>query len=70
MELRCENGILFGHTDCVNNTIDVACKSARCGKRPGVVVIHTIDLASGEVLSTKLYQELTRPKRKVTNDSA
>lgn len=54
VDLRCEGNTLHGRvTD--ENTIEVKCKRRRCGHRPGVVVLHTFDIHTGELLSTKLW---------------
>ena len=56
MDLRCDNGILFGVVE--DGFLEVTCKSTRCGKEPGVVVLHKIDLASGEVVSTRKFRDI------------
>jgi hypothetical protein len=56
IELRCQ-GSLLGKFDPVKLQIEVACRRRCCGKRPGVVVLHTIDLTSGEVVDTKSYAD-------------
>lgn len=53
MELRCEHklhGIIRGLK------FETRCDSRLCGKRPGVIVLHTIDLRTGEI-ETHLFQE-------------
>jgi len=55
MELRCNSRILHGIV--VNGTVEFSCKSKRCGKEPGVVVIHSFNTKTGELVSTKLYRE-------------
>jgi hypothetical protein len=54
MELRCANGILHGVV--FDGSIEVSCKSRRCGKVPGVIVLHTFDLRTGKLLSTRLFK--------------
>lgn len=54
-ELKCSSGRLHGVLE--NGHIEIACRSSRCGKRPGVVVIHRFDLSTGECVSTRQYQE-------------
>lgn len=54
MQLRCSNGILFGEVN--EDILEVKCKSGRCGKRPGVVVLHQFNLITGEV-TTKKFKE-------------
>ncbi len=55
-ELRCE-GNLYGILSDDHKTIEVRCKRSRCGAAPGVVVLHTISLSSGEVTDTKRFRE-------------
>jgi hypothetical protein len=46
MDLRCPSGILFGITDD-GHTLEVKCKSNRCGHQPGVVVLHRFNIVTG-----------------------
>jgi len=55
-ELRCE-GNLYGILSDDHKTIEVRCKRRGCGAAPGVVVLHTISLESGEVTDTKRFRE-------------
>lgn len=55
-ELRCE-GNLFGVISDDHQTIEVKCKRRKCGAAPGVVVLHTISLSSGDVTETKRFRE-------------
>lgn len=55
-ELRCE-GNLYGILSDDHQTIEVRCKRRGCGAAPGVVVLHTILLSSGEVADTKRFRE-------------
>lgn len=57
VELRCPNKILHGVLG--PGWIEQKCRSARCGAKPGVVVIHRFDTASGDLLETKLYKDPT-----------
>jgi hypothetical protein len=55
MELKCASGRLLGMTE--GHFIEIACRSTKCGKRPGVVVIHKFDIRSGDCVSTRRYTE-------------
>lgn len=54
-ELRCDNGILFGILE--GNTLEVKCRSRRCGALPGVVVLHRFSIETGAMLDTKKYKD-------------
>lgn len=55
-ELRCPNGILFGTFD--DGIIEVKCRSARCGARAGVVILHRFDIHNLDVpLVTMVFQD-------------
>jgi hypothetical protein len=54
-ELKCASGRLLGMLD--GKFVEIACRSARCGKRPGVVVIHRFDVLTGECVSTSQFKE-------------
>lgn len=56
IELRC-NGTLYGIIDDEGKTIEVKCKRRSCGASPDVVVLHTISLATGEVVQTKRFAQ-------------
>lgn len=53
-ELRCPNGIKFAEIG--PDFIEVRCRSQRCGKVPGVIVIHRFS-HEGELLRTKRYRD-------------
>jgi hypothetical protein len=53
-ELRCDTRILFGIID--GNSIEVKCKSHRCGAGEGVVVLHRFSLETGELIGTNRYK--------------
>lgn len=55
MELRCDSKILHGITE--EDILEVTCRSARCGKRSGNVVVHRFSIKTGKVLSTRIFQE-------------
>jgi hypothetical protein len=53
--LRC-NGTLHGHvTD--NRWLEVKCKRRICGWRKGTILLHTIDLQTGKVVSSRQFRE-------------
>lgn len=56
IELRC-NGTLHGIFDNETHTIEVKCKRRTCGAGPGVVVLHTISVDTGQVVETKRFAE-------------
>lgn len=53
MDLRCEHKL---HGRVNHGVLEVMCRSALCGKRPGVVVMHYFDLRTGE-MTTRKYKE-------------
>ena len=65
-ELRCPNRILFG--DLEDGILEVKCKSARCGARPGVVVLHHFDMHTGQPLETKVYKNPPMQGKEVRAD--
>ncbi len=66
MELRC-GGTMHGRVDVEHLTLEVKCKRRKCGVQPGVVVLHTFDLQTGELLDTKKFAD---PRREVKNGSS
>ena len=73
-DLKCSSGRLLGTVE--GHFLEIACRSTKCGKRPGVVVIHKFDTRTGECLSTRLYQEahdtthLKGEERGITNEGS
>lgn len=55
-ELRCE-GMLYGILSDDHKTLEVKCKRRGCGARKGIVVLHTISLDTGKVISTQRFAE-------------
>lgn len=53
IELRCD-AKMHGRMDGL--TIEVVCKSVFCGNAPGVLVLHTFDLKTGELISTRSFK--------------
>lgn len=66
-DLRCENGIKFG--ELYEDSLEVKCRSSRCGARPGVVVIHKFDSSTGVLLETSRFQDPAVQKRKDSDAS-
>lgn len=67
-DLRCD-GTLYGRlTD--DRWLEVKCKRRVCGYRPGLVILHTIDITSGEVVSTKKFAEPTNKKKRRGSDAS
>jgi hypothetical protein len=56
IELRCE-GNLYGIYDPETHTIETRCKRRKHGAIPGIIVLHKISLATGEVVDTKKYKD-------------
>lgn len=59
MELRCE-GDLYGIISEDRETIEVKCKRRKCGHKPGLVVLHTLSLTTGQVIKTSIYKDPSR----------
>lgn len=58
-EFRCRgklHGILIG-----NDTVEIKCRSALCGARTGVVVLHEFNVHTGQLVQTRRFKD---PKRK------
>lgn len=53
MDLRCEHKL---HGIVNHGVLEVMCRSALCGKRSGVVVMHFFDLHDG-TMTTKKFKE-------------
>lgn len=52
--LRCQ-GRIFGVFDPDKGTLEVHCPRSGCGKTKHNVVLHTIDVQTGETISTKTF---------------
>lgn len=60
-DLRCDAGTLYGRlTD--NRWLEVKCKRRACGYKRGTIILHTIDLTTGKVVSTKRFAEPNNKK--------
>lgn len=55
VELRCTNTLFGRLTD--NRWLEVKCKRRACGYVKGTVVLHTIDILTGEVVKTDCFQD-------------
>jgi hypothetical protein len=61
IELRCDmrlHGILTN-----DGVLEISCRSALCGHRDGVVVIHRFDAETGELVGTKFYKDPNREEQ-------
>lgn len=56
-ELRC-GGTMHGKLDDLR--LEVKCNRRSCGAGRGVVVLHTFDLTTGELIGTSKYADPTR----------
>lgn len=63
VQLRCE-GTLYGVISDDHKTIEVKCKRRKCGYAPGVVILHTLSLESGQVTSTRAFRDPTTGKER------
>jgi hypothetical protein len=60
-ELRCEAKL---HGVLEDGVIEVRCRSAFCGARAGVVIIHRFHAMSGDLLETKKFRDPTSNGRR------
>lgn len=63
-ELRCE-GTLHGVVSDDLKSIEVKCQRRKCGHVPGVVVLHTLSLETGQVISTRRFSDPAKMKGQV-----
>jgi hypothetical protein len=61
IDLRCGTTLHGRLTD--NRWFEVKCKRRACGFRKGIVILHTIDITSGQVVSTKSFAEPQNRKK-------
>lgn len=62
VDLRC-GGTLYGQlTD--ERWLEVKCKRRACGFVKGMVVLHTIDIKTGKVVSTKRFSDPNTRRRR------
>lgn len=55
-ELRCI-GTMHGKLDIHEGKLEVKCGRRRCGAGRGIVVLHTFDLITGELVGTKKFAD-------------
>lgn len=55
VELRCNKRLHGVLTD--DGMLEVSCRSALCGHKDGVVVIHRFDTVTGDLIDTKMYKD-------------
>jgi hypothetical protein len=55
VELRCDKRLHGVLTD--DGVLEVSCRSALCGHRDGIVVIHKFDATTGEFLGTRKFRD-------------
>lgn len=55
VELRCDKRLHGVLSD--EGVLEISCRSALCGHRDGMLVIHQFDPASGELLGTRFYKD-------------
>lgn len=61
VELRCGKRLHGILTD--DGVLEVSCRSALCGHRDGVVVIHKFDMKTGALLGTVSYKDPTARRK-------
>ena len=55
MDVRCRSKL---HGRLIDGGLfEVACGSAFCGKKPGVVVLHRFNIATGELVETLRFKD-------------
>ena len=65
IDLRCSNTLYGRLTD--NRWLEVKCKRRACGYSKGTVVLHTIDIISGEVVSTRRFSDPRNSRKEQGN---
>jgi len=55
-QLRCE-GTLHGVLSDDHMALEVKCHHRRCGYAKGIIVLHTFDLATGQLVQTRRFRE-------------
>lgn len=67
IDLRCGTTLHGRLTD--NRWLEVKCKRRACGYSKGTVVLHTIDITTGEVTQTRRFAE-PKNQRKDEGDAS
>lgn len=62
IDLRCGTTLHGRLTD--NRWLEVKCKRRACGYSKGTVVLHTIDITTGEVVKTDCFSDPSTQKRR------
>lgn len=63
--LRCAGKTIHGRM-LDDHTLEVKCKRRACGVRPGVIVLHSFDIRTGEITETRKF---ANPRKEVANDT-
>lgn len=63
VELRCTNGIKFGELLQEESTLEVKCRSARCGAGPGTIVLHEFDTVTGKMVGTRSFRDPAKSEK-------
>lgn len=56
LELRCI-GTMHGKLDIQDGKLEVKCGRRRCGAGRGVVILHTFDITTGELVGTRQFAD-------------
>lgn len=59
IELRC-TGTMHGKLDIHDNRLEVKCGRRGCGASRGIVVLHTFDLTTGNMVGTRQFADPIR----------
>lgn len=59
MIIRCQGRIIGELID--EDILEVKCRSERCGAKRGVVVLHRINVKTGDLVETKRFSDPTVP---------
>lgn len=65
IDLRCGNTLHGRLTD--NRWFEVKCKRRACGYRKGIIILHTIDITTGEVTNTRRFSDPKNPRKEQGN---
>lgn len=63
IELRC-HGTMHAKLDLSRGRLQVKCVRRTCGSKPGVVVLHTFDLHTGDMVGTTKFADPVPRKAK------
>lgn len=65
-DLRCD-GTMHAKLDLDHGTIEVKCGRRRCGASKDVVVLHTFNLHTGEMIDTRRFANPPKPSKEATS---